>query len=58
MAGEQGASETTATPVVRADGTIDFRDAPRPMSERLCAWALGFLWLLVPLVLIATILWY
>ena len=49
--------ETTVVPILRQDGTVHFRRAPKPLSERLCDWGLVFLWLLVPMVTIASILW-
>lgn len=58
MANERFGSETTVIPVLREDGTVYFRYAPKPISERLCDWVLAFLWLLVPVVGVATIVWY
>jgi hypothetical protein len=42
--------DATANPLLRADGTVHFRPAPKRLSERLCQWTLWFLWLLVPVV--------
>ena len=46
---------TTVVPVVRGDGTIHFR-VPKPLIERLCAWASVFLWVLASVVAV-TVLW-
>lgn len=48
--------DTTVITLLREDGTVHFRRAPRPIIERLCEWTLIVLWLLVPVV-IATVLW-
>jgi hypothetical protein len=45
MARTRYQDDTTVTPVLR-DGFVYFRYEGRPLSERLCRWALGFLWLL------------
>jgi hypothetical protein len=37
---------TTVIPILR-DGIVYFQHVGRSLGERLCQWALGFLWLLV-----------
>jgi hypothetical protein len=49
--------DTSITPILRQDGTVHFRYPPKPVVERLCEWSLAFLWILVPVVVIATIVW-
>jgi hypothetical protein len=49
--------DTTVIPILRGDGTVHFRYPPKPLSERLCEWTLAGLWILVPLVVIATLVW-
>ena len=58
MANEYFGTETTVIPVLREDGTVYFKYAAKPISVRLCDWTLAFLWVLVPVVVIATIVWY
>ena len=36
---------TTVIPILR-DGIVYFQHVGRTLGERLCQWALGFLWLL------------
>jgi hypothetical protein len=57
MAKAHSATETTVTPMLREDGTVYFRYAGKPINERLRGWALAFLWFLVPVVIVATLLW-
>lgn len=58
MAIDRFGTETTVIPVLREDGTVYFRYAPKPISVRVCDWTLAFLWVLVPVVVVATIVWY
>lgn len=55
--GRRFGMDTTVIPILRGDGTVHFRYPPKPLSERLCEWTLAGLWILVPLVVIATLVW-
>ena len=50
-------AETTVIPILRGDGTVYFHYVGRTTNERLRDWTLAFLWLLVPVVTAATLLW-
>ena len=52
------AAETTVIPVLRDDGTVYFKYVRKTIDERLCEWAVAFLWFLVLAVIVATVLWY
>jgi hypothetical protein len=43
-------------PLLRDDGTVYF-EAPKPLDERLCEWALSVLWFLMLAVIVATLVW-
>ena len=47
----------TVIPLLRDDGTVYFEYGPRPMQERICAWALVALWLLMLAVIAITLAW-
>jgi hypothetical protein len=50
-------SEATVIPILRDDGTVYFHYVGKTISERLCDWTLAFLWVLVPVVTAAVLLW-
>ena len=53
-------AETTVIPILRQDGTVYFHyvgKTIKTINERLRDWTLVFLWFLVPVVTIATLLW-
>ena len=50
-------SETgTLIPLLRDDGTVYF-EAPKPLDERLCEWAVSALWVLMLAVIVITLTW-
>ena len=55
MATHDFGSEASVTPVPRDDGAVHFRVKPigKPISERLCEWALASLWFLAAAALVA-----
>ena len=50
-------AETTVIPILREDGTVYFHYVGKTGNERLRDWTLVFLWFLVPVVTVATLLW-
>jgi hypothetical protein len=50
-------AETTVIPILREDGTVYFHYVGRTINERLRDWTLVFLWSMVPVVTVATLLW-
>jgi len=44
-------------PMLREDGTVYLHDQSKLIGERLCKWTVVFLWTLVVVVIVATVLW-
>jgi len=57
MAKAHSGDEATVIPVLREDGTVYFHYVAKTTNERLRDWTLAFLWFLVPVVTVATLLW-
>ena len=56
MARRHSSADTTVTSVLRDDGIVYFQYQDKTLGERLCQWALGFLWLLVLGVTVAALI--